>query len=523
MKVALFADDIALWTAPPPPTFNKTQARAYYQQAVGQLRTCLCMVNLWSAEWRMNFSASKTKYVHFTQCKIASPSYTLNRTPLPPQPYARYLGVWFDPKLTYKVHVEKLCKKVRSRIAMASSLVAGLVGLSPDRFSQIYITTIRPCMEFASAVWYPALKKNLRNKIHALHKLCLRIAAGAKHSTPPDALEVLLGIQPFHDRFEQAAARLVSRSIRLPNTHPQRTTLRTSLARLSAARSHDYSRCSAVQFGKRAHVKLGTWEHETTAPIESLDTRVMPIPSPSTWTDTDRPCWDELEARLDPRDTIVYTDGSAINNPGRAGSGVYIETPNDLYQFNCSLGNTVTISYAELKAIHDAAVWCINNTPHNKVFILSDSQYAVNAIKGHWKISKHKNLVVTIRNHLNTLKQQCEVFLYYVPAHSNIEGNEIADFQAKMAARDSPNQTIVPVSYDTAKALVRQAQEWCWNRKWGESSTQLASIVPKVSMKRRKWYRKKSRAYVRKVTRFFTGHMESLADYRPGYSRCLES
>ena len=434
----------------------------------------------------------------------------------PPWPHnhTRGICVWFDPKLTYKTHVEKLCKKVRSRIAMASCLVSGIVGLNPDRFTQIYITSIRPCMEYASAVWYPSLKKSLVDKIYALHKLCLRIASGAKWSTPPEALEVLLGIQPFHDRFEQAGARLVSRSIRLPDTHPQRTTLRTSLARISAAKSHTYTGASAIQFGKRVHNKLDTWDRETSAPIETLDTRVMPVPSPSTWTDNDTPSWDELESRLDPRDTIIYTDGSAIDNPGRAGSGVYIETPDNIHQLSDSLGNTVTSSYAELKAIHNAAVWCSNNTPHLKVFILSDSLYAVNAIKGRWKISKHKNLIITIRNELNLLKVQCDVFLYYIPGHSYIEGNETADALAKQAASNSSNETVIPVSYDTAKALVRQAQEWCWNRRWGQSSTQLASIIPRVSMKRRKWYRKKSRAYVSKIIRFFTGHMESLADYR---------
>ena len=43
---------------------------------------------------------------------------------------------------------------------------------------------------------------------------------------------------------------------------------------------------------------------------------VNPVPAPSEWHDDDTP-WHEIENDIDPRDTVVYSDGSALDNPGR--------------------------------------------------------------------------------------------------------------------------------------------------------------------------------------------------------------
>ena len=160
------------------------------------------------------------------------------------------------------------------------------------------------------------------NELHKLHALALRTASGAIHSTPVHALEVLLGVQPFKDRMDQASARLLSRTIRLPQSHPQRQTMRQALSRYATSHSHTYLVGSPFNYAKRVHVNIHTWETEINGPTAPIEANICPVPSPSMWHDLDDPDWQTILDNLDTRDTIVYTGGSAINVNNLVGVGV---------------------------------------------------------------------------------------------------------------------------------------------------------------------------------------------------------
>ena len=227
------------------------------------------------------------------------------------------------------------------------------------------------------------------------------------------------------------------------------------------------------------------------------------------WNDKDEPTWDHIQAMFRAHDTVLYTDGSVEDNPGRGGAAVYgtqgSSTSNEI-KLRRSLGGMVTISYAELVAIDMAAVWALSSRPHSRVFLLTDSKYALSVIKGMWKVKKYRSLVASIQAKLYSLRQDCDVRLYKIKSHVNIPGNETVDRLAKQAMHDSSPTPVNPVDYDTAKVLIRRAMVKHWQCQWNSASTQLRSIVPKVTAHRRRHLDKSSRRTSTVITQLATGH-----------------
>ena len=65
------------------------------------------------------------------------------------------LGVEIDSKLSFNEHIEKVCKKLASRIAILRKIRACL---PLKQRLQFYNSIIRPVMSYANVVWEIAIK-----------------------------------------------------------------------------------------------------------------------------------------------------------------------------------------------------------------------------------------------------------------------------------------------------------------------------------------------------------------------------
>jgi RNase H len=97
-----------------------------------------------------------------------------------------------------------------------------------------------------------------------------------------------------------------------------------------------------------------------------------------------------------------------------------------------ALGTTPTIFQAEMYAINVCARIGLNleGISGKHIYIMSDSQAALRALKAHTFSSK---LVAECLEILKRLTRRCLVTLMWVPGHTGIEGNEIADLANKGA------------------------------------------------------------------------------------------
>eukprot|EP00102_Acyrthosiphon_pisum_P018398 XP_008190141.1 PREDICTED: uncharacterized protein LOC100572585 [Acyrthosiphon pisum] len=163
----------------------------------------------------------------------------------------------------------------------------------------------------------------------------------------------------------------------------------------------------------------------------------------------------------------IYTDASK----GNEGVGIAIALENTNITFK--LPNECSIFSAEAIAILKA-IETIQTTKHTKFVILSDS---LSAIKNIQNKNNPNDISVLIQNQLDEAKtNKKQISIIWIPGHTGIAGNEIADKYAILAASNK-NTTKLNISsyYDIKKAVKTQIRKK-WHLLWNDQETKLNQI-----------------------------------------------
>jgi ribonuclease HI len=126
--------------------------------------------------------------------------------------------------------------------------------------------------------------------------------------------------------------------------------------------------------------------------------------------------------------STVYADGACSGNPGPAGLGIVIVSPDgkteDGFEY---LGDGKTNNIAELTAVLRAAERLPASAP---AVIHTDSQYSIGVLQKGWKAKANQELILEVKA---ALKKGPKWTLRYVPGHSGVPLNERADELAREA------------------------------------------------------------------------------------------
>ena len=156
----------------------------------------------------------------------------------------------------------------------------------------------------------------------------------------------------------------------------------------------------------------------------------------------------------------IFTDGSATDS-SEVGSAFVIPDFDIKKRFHLTKG--CSIFTAELFAILMALNFCNDMVSiPSRVLILSDSKSALMALY-HQSMSSRPDIVSEILFQIHQLIMRgCNISLLWVPGHSNLYGNELADLCAKEAATKELNTTVcdIPISVSEACNIVSHA---VWN------------------------------------------------------------
>ena len=147
---------------------------------------------------RLNSDKCKEMVIDFSinhQRTFGAPTIIIGERALERVDHAKLLGVTISNDLTWGKHVENINSKAGKRLYMLYQLKRA--GISQNDMVKIYISVVRPVLEYACPVWSTSLPKYLSDAIEMIQKRALRAIYPGLHY---DDMLTLLGLKSLKDR-----------------------------------------------------------------------------------------------------------------------------------------------------------------------------------------------------------------------------------------------------------------------------------------------------------------------------------
>jgi len=177
----------------------------------------------------------------------------------------------------------------------------------------------------------------------------------------------------------------------------------------------------------------------------------------------------------------IYTDGSGIEN--KIGAAAYNSVTNAISHQYLGTETEFNVYTAELAALHFAIKQLWNQSEHLTCRIYTDSQVAVRAMDYPRRQSGQtiiNDLLESIDEIVNEYSH-IQIEIVWIPGHAEIEGNELADMEAKKAATGptlSQPHKYKPLKSARARYIKTAAREQ-WHTTRSEN-TQMANVLQRI-------------------------------------------
>ncbi|XP_029713933.2 probable RNA-directed DNA polymerase from transposon BS isoform X1 [Aedes albopictus] len=358
-----YADDACLWASAKDVKLSKRP-----------LQICLNKLTTWASDLGLEFSASKTEFVIFSNKRLLSPvQFHMYGVQLSQSLSYMYLGLWFASKCTWKVHVQYVVRKCQRRIHFLRTIAGTWWGAHPSDMIKLYKTTILSVIEYGSFVFHMTAKTHFI-KLERIQFRCLRICLGLLNSTHTQSVEVIAGVIPLNIRFFElncryltsshvASTQFMTQLDELFRIHPQSSFLRSYRECLVLPTSP----CLDNFYGYNVPARPCQLNVNT-----SLVQNLANLPKPLLPVQVKQSYMEAL-SNIN-ADATFFTDGSLEANS--CGFGVY----NSNHQVCYQLETPCSIYTAELLAIKYTVDYIKTLAPRNYL-ICSDSLSSLEALK----------------------------------------------------------------------------------------------------------------------------------------------
>ena len=162
-----------------------------HQSAATILNGDMSTINDWSKLWLVNFIAAKTLSMVVSRKvnKPIHPPLFMNNVQINETQSHIHLGVTFSSTCLWTDHIENICEKAWVRLNLMRALK---FRISRKSLEQMYISFIRPLLEYCDSVWDNSSTKT-KKKLETIHIEAARTITGATKLCSIDNLLVELG------------------------------------------------------------------------------------------------------------------------------------------------------------------------------------------------------------------------------------------------------------------------------------------------------------------------------------------
>jgi len=184
-----------------------------------ELQQDLDTVCHWSKTWQMEFNVTKCTAITFknqNKRKWISHHYTMHGKQIDRSNTTAYLGVQLDSNMSWTTQVNTVASKGQKLVGM---MWRNLNQCHQRLKEKAYIAIIRPCLEYASQIWDPWQKFNIR-RIEAVQRSAARMVMGIRHRWQiPDSVTDMITQLKWTSLEERRKIKSVTFLYRILNGH----------------------------------------------------------------------------------------------------------------------------------------------------------------------------------------------------------------------------------------------------------------------------------------------------------------
>lgn len=453
---SIFADDIALFTSDFDPIV-----------AVTRMQTSLNMLHHWTTQWGQSLNAAKTKAMYFAKFPVVPSDLYLGGENLEYVAQYKFLGFMFDsPKLTWKLHINKLKASCAGGVALLKSVAHNHWGSDRNTLLLLYKSLVRSRLDYCSHI-YDTASNSLTSSLEAIQNQCLRICIGSRQTTPIVSLLAEAHVPPLAMRRTFLACKYYSRLMEQPSATP--VVVRLKMNRHVRGNKGGYFQ-SCLNF-------FGEWN----LPKPSANHRLACSPLPP-WSSLDdnvfcdfhgasveslsplmaQQLFKELKSDRFPTFIPIFTDGSKTDT----GIGAAYAIPTKTISNSFSLENEVSVLTSEIYAIYRAALHVKCEGGENRYVIYSDSKSAIMLLSSTrpasycYYIFMVQAIIIQMNGNLS---------IQWIPGHKGIAGNETADRLARQGSEGAGLRTTVCLPSEDFANICKHKLHIVWKRHWEQT------------------------------------------------------
>ena len=179
-----------------------------FAEAQVAAQTELDRVAAWARLWRQKFNASKSEVLPFAW-QPTTVKLRLNGSEVPQVPVLRILGLFFDPRLNWKAHVDRVLNRCRRNLSWFRRL-SWTPGLSRRWRRVAYFALVRSSVTYGNTAFCNASKQQMR-RLSVLQNNCLRTLLNVRLSDRVPILELQQrsNVESLASHFERTQRRYV--------------------------------------------------------------------------------------------------------------------------------------------------------------------------------------------------------------------------------------------------------------------------------------------------------------------------